>query len=298
MVRARLAIRIRALLSGSATGVPAWTPLVEAGSDVGLFEPSDAPWVVHADVATMVGGIRALLLQAMHPGSLAGVMQHSRYEEDALGRLAGTIRWLTICTFAARSAVEDESARVRQMHKRVRGTYLDNSGATIEYSAADEYLLNWVHIAFTDSFLTAHTKFGVLAIPGGADNYVRMWGEVVKYLGIVAPASSYAEMQQQITGYLPQLRVDDRTRRVVRFIQHPPFSGVSSFVFRFLFAAAYHSLPDAAKTQLNLRVMPAALANFSARLLLRMLRFILGTESPLEHAAFVRRRRLAHEVQS
>ena len=33
----------------------------------GYFLPSDAPWVVHADFGTLVGGIRALLMQALHP---------------------------------------------------------------------------------------------------------------------------------------------------------------------------------------------------------------------------------------
>ena len=67
-----------------------WLGAVAEGEGPGFFTPDDAPWVIHADLATMPGGVRALLLQALHPGSLAGVRDHSRYKDDPLGRLAGT----------------------------------------------------------------------------------------------------------------------------------------------------------------------------------------------------------------
>jgi uncharacterized protein (DUF2236 family) len=62
-------------------------------------------------MATLVGGVRALLMQALHPGSLAGVRNHSRYQNDPLGRLAGTIQWLTVTTFAARESILREAGR-------------------------------------------------------------------------------------------------------------------------------------------------------------------------------------------
>jgi gamma-glutamyltranspeptidase len=37
------------------------------------------------------------------------VKNHSRYEKDPLGRLAGTIRWLTVTTFASKKAVATEA---------------------------------------------------------------------------------------------------------------------------------------------------------------------------------------------
>lgn len=102
-----LSKRFRKLLSGDPQGIPPWLPIVAEGDEPGLFLPTDAPWIVHADFATLVGGIRALLMQALHPGSLAGVAQHSRYEEDPLGRLSGTIRWLTITTFGSKTAIQN-----------------------------------------------------------------------------------------------------------------------------------------------------------------------------------------------
>ena len=88
--------RFRRIITGDPAGVPPWLDQVSRGTTGGLYSPNDAPWQVHADFATLIGGVRALLMQTLHPATLAGVAQHSRYESDAIGRLAGTTRWLTI----------------------------------------------------------------------------------------------------------------------------------------------------------------------------------------------------------
>lgn len=296
MLRQEYARRIRQILSGAPTGVPEWTPLVEAGDDEGLFAPSDAPWIVHADIATMIGGVRALLLQALHPGALAGVAQHSRYEEDALGRLSGTIRWLTICTFASRSAVADEAARVRAMHERVRGSYARNDGQQTEYRASDVDLLEWVHLAFTDSFLAANQVYGKRQVD--ANEYVGKWGQAVKPLGMHNPPADYAALQQRLRDFAPHLRVDDRTQRVVAFIRKPPLPGAARIVYRVLFAAAVDTLPGEMREQLGLRVVPGRIARPMARITLSAMRWVLGSVSPLEQAAQQRLARLQGQVSA
>src|SRR6188474_409724 len=107
-----IADRFRKTVSGSADGTPPWAKAMSEGDDEGLFGPESAVWEVHGSVSTLVGGIRALLLQAAHPAALTGVMDHSRYEADPLGRLAGTTRWLTVTTFGATEVVAREAARV------------------------------------------------------------------------------------------------------------------------------------------------------------------------------------------
>ncbi len=74
--------------SGDTAGTPYWVKNIEAGDDVGFFGPSSASWAVHGGMPTMVAGIRALLMQTLHPGAMAGVHDWSRYKEDPLGRLA------------------------------------------------------------------------------------------------------------------------------------------------------------------------------------------------------------------
>ena len=160
----KLSIRFRKLLSGATDGNPPWLAVVAEGDDIGMFSPNDAPWIIHRDFSTLVGGVRALLMQALHPGSLAGVAQHSRYEQDPLGRLSGTIRWLTITTFGSNQAVQDEAGRVNRMHTRVSGEYQTAQGETSSYKAADPRLLLWVHIAFMESFLRSHQNYSKVNI--------------------------------------------------------------------------------------------------------------------------------------
>ena len=291
-VLAELRRRFRSVLSGSESGVPEWNHLIEAGDDLGLFTPHDAPWVVHADVATFVGGIRALLMQAMHPGSLAGVMQHSRYEQDALGRLVGTIRWLSISTFGSTPAFFEESRRVTGLHDRVRGKYRDGSGESVSYTASDPRLLEWVHIAFTDSFLRAHQLYGKGEIPGGADAYVGQWGRAVVPLGLERPPASDAELRARIEDFEADLVVDDRTQRVVRFIRRPPLPGAGPLVYKVLFAAAVESLPPSYRERLGLRAWPGWLIRPVTRAFLGLVRVILGDDSPIERAALARHARL------
>ena len=292
MMRTELARRFRSLLSGSPTGVPDWTPLVEQGEDAGLFGPNEEPWIVHADIATLVGGIRALLVQAMHPGSLAGVVQHSRYEADVLGRLNGTIRWLTICTFGSAAAVEAESARVRALHDRVRGSYRDAHGDQRDYRASDTDLLSWVHIAFTDSFLTAHSLYGRTKIDH--DAYIAHWARAVRPLGLSQAPDSRRALQSAMADFDAQLDVSESTRRVVAFIRRVPFPRGARPVYWLLFQAAVDSLPPDYRTRLGLRAMPAPLVRWATRVLLSGMRWVIGTRSPMETAALARRKRLLH----
>ena len=54
----------------------------------GLFGPDTVSWRVIGHPAALVGGMRALLLQALHPLAMAGVAQHSNYIEDPMGGCA------------------------------------------------------------------------------------------------------------------------------------------------------------------------------------------------------------------
>ena len=289
-----LSKRFRRLLSGDPDGVPPWLDVIASGDEPGLYLPGDAPWVVHADFGTLVGGIRALLMQALHPGSLTGVATHSRYEQDALGRLAGTIRWLTVTTFGSHAAVAGESQRVNRMHKRVTGDYQTAAGEQRPYKAADPDLLLWVHLAFTDSFLTAHEWFSWQPIPGGGDAYVEQWARSVAPLGLTKAPKSRAELDDAIRWYLDnnKLAVTDSTRSVVAFIKNPPLGWGAKLVYRLLFLAATTSLEPEFRDLLGLPAGHPRLVRFFTRATLRFIRFAIGPESPIEEAGLERLKRI------
>ncbi|MFC7575182.1 oxygenase MpaB family protein [Klenkia terrae] len=150
--------------------------------------------------------------------ALAGVQRHSAYREDPWKRLAGTARWLVVSTFGSAQLAERESARVRGMHRRVKGTLDD--GRT--YSAGDPDLLRWVHLAFTDAFLAAQTavgrdmsRFG----PRWGDDYVREWARTAERLGATDLPTTRTELAEAIRGYRPVLEPvpDD----LLAFLQAP-----------------------------------------------------------------------------
>ena len=289
-----MSVKFRRLLSGDPDGIPPWLELVAQGDKPGYFMPTDAPWIVHRDFGTLVGGIRALLMQAMHPGTLAGVAQHSRYEQDALGRLAGTIRWLTTTTFGSVDAVASEASRVNRLHERVTGEYTDASGKAKSYRAADEDLLLWVHAAFTDSFLTCHLMYAWRELPGGPDAYVSQWSKSVAPLGLSRVPMSKAALDEFIATCLSNgtLRVDETTLRVVKFIKRPPLPRVAGMAYRLLFAAAVASLQPEVQKMLGLKPLPVWFIQPVTRGALKFLNLLIGPESPIEEGALRRLERI------
>lgn len=287
-VQRRLSKRFRILLTGDPDGVPPWLEEVAASDEPGLYLPDEAPWVAHADLATLVGGIRALLMQALHPGSLTGVRSHSRYKTDLLGRLSGTIRWLTMTTFASTAAVSGEADRVNKMHQRVKGKYKSSSGKTIDYKAADPHLLRWVHIAFMDSFLRCHQTYSTRPLPGGADAYIRLWSKSVIPLGLTEVPMSEAELLAELDRYRPELIVTDETLEVIRLIKNPPLPRTSLFTYHFLFKAALATLPKDYQEMIGLGKPSLRIIRPMTVNLLRLIQIAIGSESPIEEAAIQR----------
>jgi len=280
--------RLRALLFDAPDGVPPWLDTIASGEGPGLYLPSDAPWAVHADFGTLVGGVRALLMQALHPGSLAGVRSHSRYKSDPLGRLSGTIRWLTITTFASHQAVADEAARINQMHRRVTGEYESAGGESRAYRAADPDLLRWVHIAFMDSFLRSHQLFSTREIPGGADAYIRLWAKSVEPLGLHEVPLNEAELLGAIQTYQGELGVTADTREVIRWLRHPPLPLTALPIYELLFQSALASLPAEYRALLKLRSVPLKLIQPVTRSLLKLIRVAIGPENVISDTALDR----------
>ena len=278
----------RRLVSGDPQGQPEWVRDLEHGSDTGYFGPGSAAWAVHGSLPTLVGGIRALLVQALHPAALAGVQEHSRYEEDALGRLAGTTQWLTVVTFGDTSQADRECARVRGLHRRVRGFY-DADGVEKPYAAADPDLLRWVHVAFTDSFLATHRVWGG-PIPGGEDAYVREWAKAGELVGVIDPPRSVAELDEQMAGFAPVLRRSDASERTVRFIRQAPLPLPARPPYGVLFPGAVATLPAWQRQLLGLPPVPLAIARPAVGALLGGMGAVLGRQSPSQRNA---RRRVA-----
>jgi uncharacterized protein (DUF2236 family) len=254
------------------------------GNDVGLFGPDSAVWEVHGCVATLVGGIRALLMQAAHPAALTGVAEHSAYDTDPLGRLERTTRWLTITSFGSTEAIEIEARRVREMHKRVTGDFETKSGAHEQYSASDPRYLLWVHCAFTDSFLRAHEELGY-ELPQGSDSYVKEWALSARPLGLESAPTSKAELSSTMQSFAKnEVARIAMTPPIVGFILEPPFGIAGLYFYRILANAAISTIDEPFLTVLGLKKKSRNWLKIS-RVLLDFLSYMLGHESPSQKIA-------------
>jgi uncharacterized protein (DUF2236 family) len=141
----------------------------ESPADDGFFGPASVTWRSAGDLSAPVAGLRALMLQALHPLAMAGVDQHSDWREDPVGRLAATSGYLATVSFGEKAAAEHVAERVRRIHTRVTGV---DTVTGKPYAAGDPALLLWVHAALVDSSLAARSLFGTALPQADADRYV------------------------------------------------------------------------------------------------------------------------------
>ena len=203
-----------------------------------------------------IGGIRALLLQSMHPLAMAAVAGHSGYRGDPWGRLQRTSYFLAVTTFGRASDARDAIGRVRAVHQRVTGIAPDGR----PYAASDPRLLTWVHIAEADSFLRAHACYGAEPMDQAErDGYVADMARIGAELGVPDPPRTEAELADRITEYRPELAVTAQAREAARFLLlNPPLPLVARVPYGVLAAAAVSLLPAWARRALWLPRLPVA----------------------------------------
>jgi uncharacterized protein (DUF2236 family) len=219
------------------------------------FSESDVIWQVHADTAMFIGGIRALLLQSLHPVAMQGVHEHSAYQGDPWGRLQNTSRYLALTTYGTVEDAERSIRIVRAIHRRVSGTTPDGT----PYRADDPHLLGWVHVVEVDSIITTFQAFGSRRLSAAeVDAYVAQSGRVAERLGVIDAPQTWAENQALLAAYRPELRTTPAARDVARMLlRHPPLSGMSKLGYGVLAAGAVSTLPPWVRSTLLLPTLPA-----------------------------------------
>ncbi|HET7474763.1 MAG TPA: oxygenase MpaB family protein [Dermatophilaceae bacterium] len=251
-VRRHLATTLRAKVAGEDAQAKARVIWETPGPR--WFSPTDPIWVVHADASMFVGGIRALLLQSLHPLAMAGVAGHSGYKADPWGRLQRTSTYLATTTYAPVAQAEAAVAQVRRIHQRVRGRAQDGR----PYAASDPHLLGWVHAAEVDSFLRAYQRFGARRLSAAeADQYVAQSGQVAARLGVVGPPQTVAELAATLAAYRPELAGTPAARAAARFLLlNPPLPLAARPGYAALAGAAVALLPGWARLPLMLPWLP------------------------------------------
>jgi len=201
-----------------------------------------------------IGGIRALLMQALHPVALQAVVDHAGFHRDFWGRFQRTSRFLALTTYGTVPDAERAIAAVRAIHRRVTGIMPDGR----PYAADDPHLLMWVHVAEVDSFLKAFQVFGAEKLSAAhADEYLRQTGSVAARLGVVDPPNTVAELMSIMDSYRPELSGSGPAREASDLLLvHPPFSGLTRAGYYLLSASAVSILPPWARSELRLPALP------------------------------------------
>jgi len=221
--------------------------------DPGLFGPASTAWRVHGDAAMLVGGLRALLLQTLHPLAMAGVAEHSDYKHDPWRRLHRTGRFIGATTFGNTESAESVIATVRAVHDRVHGVAPDGR----PYAANDPHLLLWVHVTEVDSFLNAFVHYGYGRLTDAEkDGYVAEMAEVAERLGSAQPPRTQAELSAVLDGFRSECALDDQAKEAVRFLLLPPVPLAARGLYGLIGAAAVAGLPEWARSMLRLPMPP------------------------------------------
>jgi uncharacterized protein (DUF2236 family) len=209
---------------------------------------------VHADASMFVGGLRALLLQSLHPLAMAGVAEHSDYRGDPWGRLQRTSTFLAVTTFGTAEDAQRAVDKVRGIHRRVRGIAPDGT----PYHASDPHLLEWVHIAEVDSFLLAHKLYGAAPLDqAGRDGYVADTARVAEALGVADPPRTEHQLRQRISAYRPELCGTAAARDAARYLLlTPPLPLIARAPYGILAATSVAMLPAWARAPLWLPYVP------------------------------------------
>jgi uncharacterized protein (DUF2236 family) len=215
------------------------------------LSPDGTARLVHADLPTMlIGGLSALLLQTLHPLAMAGVAEHSNYQDDPLGRLRRTAAFVGTTTFGSAAGAQRAIDQVRRVHRRVTGIAPDGR----PYSAGDPDLVTFIHVAEVSSFLESARRFGPRPLsPAQCDRYYDEVAPVAVALGADWVPRTGDEVESYFARIRPELYAGPQARQARDWLRR----GVADrpeerAVYALLLSAAIGVLPRWARRQLGL----------------------------------------------
>ncbi len=195
-------------------------PAPEVDPNLAALPPSSVAREVHADLPGMlVGGVAALFVQSLHPLAAQGVVDHSDYREDPLGRLQRTASFLATTTFGTREEAQQAIAVVRAVHGHVVGTTPKGEA----YEASDPELITFVHVAELASFVAGFQRYGARQLEAHElDAYVADLAPVAEGLGGTQVPRSWAALEERLAGYQPVLERGSAANEIRAFLLRGP----------------------------------------------------------------------------
>ena len=222
--------------------------------------PQSVSWQVHIDRSMWIGGVRGLMLQALHPVAMRGVWQNSTFQTDPIGRLQRTADFVGVVTWGTPEEAERLGRRVRGIHRTLR---INDPDTGRVHRVDDPELLLWVHCAEVCSYLEVARRAGLRLSDRQADRYLAEQRRSATYVGLHEEdvPGSLAEMRAYFTRVRPQLKVTEEARAAVRFLLWPKLPDDLRFLrpakpaYVPVGALCYYSLPGWARRMYG--ILPA-----------------------------------------
>ena len=236
-----------------AVGLSGEPPPVATDPETAYLPPGGVARRVHADLPTMlIGGVSALLLQSLHPLAMAGMADHSAYQEDPLGRLRRTANFVGTTTFGTVAEANAAIAQVKRVHRRVTGTAPDGRA----YTADDPDLVTFIHVAEVSSFLSSGRRYGTRPLtPEQCDRYYEEVAPIALDLGATWVPRSAAEVESYLLHLRPALYAGPQAREARDWLLRGVAEQLSErAAYSLLLAAAIGVLPGWARQELGLSV--------------------------------------------
>lgn len=219
-------------------------------TDVGYYGPDSVTWRVHGEPVALIGGLRALLLQALHPDAMRVLYTRSNFQDDPWSRLQRTVQYMVTVSFGARADVDAATAAVRAVHHRL--------------GIADPSQLAWVHACQIDSFLSAARAGGLGLSRADEDRYVAEQAVAASFVEVpneLIPHTVH-ELDRYMAGMRAELARTPEAREAARTVIAPPIPARGRYVvparlgWTALSLLAVGLLPDWARRMYGLPPVP------------------------------------------
>jgi uncharacterized protein (DUF2236 family) len=220
--------------------------VADRDADFGLFGPDSVAWRIHKEPALLVGGLCALMVQALHPLAIAAVADHSDYKNDVWGRYDRTTNYVVTTIYGTTKQALAVGARVRAVHVSIKGV---DKVTGLPYEADDPVLLLWIHSTLVECFLAAYRRFVRPLKQDEADRYVAEMVRQAELVGLQADQVPTNERENRafIESCQPMLQVTRPSLEAVDTVLHPPLAAWKRPFWWVVGQAAVSLLPDYAR---------------------------------------------------
>ena len=193
--------------------------------DEGYFGPGSVSWRVFADPVSKLGGMAALILQALNPYMMRVFYNTTVSHSDAAGRDERTGRYFDTVVFGDRAHADAAARSVRRMH--AHAVWSDPHTGQ-ELRADNPEWLAWTHNTFVYALIEASNAFGNELTPEEQERFIVEQHIAAKLIGIEDESllpSTRAELDAYIDGQRGWLALTVEAAEVTRALRKPSLKG-------------------------------------------------------------------------